>query len=87
MAMFNIHEAKTQFSRLVDDAAAGKDVVIAKAGKPVARLVPVHDGREVKPPRRLGLLEGKYNIPEDFDAALPDDLLAEFERPLFPVRK
>jgi prevent-host-death family protein len=49
----NIHEAKTQLSRLVEDAAAGKEIVIAKAGKPMARLLPVESKRG---PRKLGIL-------------------------------
>ena len=84
MAVFNIHQAKTHFSRLVDDAAAGKEVVIAKAGKPVAKLVSI--SAEVggsKQPRPIGLFAGKYKIPDDFYHPLPDDVLAEFERPLF----
>jgi prevent-host-death family protein len=72
----NIHAAKTQLSRLVEDAAKGEEIVIAKAGKPVARLVPLAD---VRPKRRLGGLAGKVQIPEDFDAPLPDDILDAFE--------
>jgi prevent-host-death family protein len=88
MPTFNIHEAKTHFSRLVDDAAAGKEVVIAKAGKPVAKLVSIHAGGSgKKPPRKLGILGGKYKIPDDFDGPLPDEVLAEFETPLFPIQK
>lgn len=87
MATFNIHEAKTHFSRLVDQAAAGKEIVIAKAGKPVAKLVSIASGAtERRPPRQLGLLVGKYDIPDDFDAPLPDDVIDEFYRPLFPSR-
>ena len=72
----NIHAAKTQLSRLVEDAAKGEEIVIAKAGKPVARLVALAD---VRPKRRLGGLAGKVQIPEDFDAPLPDDILDAFE--------
>lgn len=80
MAIFNIHEAKTHFSRLVEDAAAGKEVVIAKSGKPVARLVsisaaPVSD----RPRRKLGLLAGQWKVPDDYNAPLPDEVLASFE--------
>jgi prevent-host-death family protein len=72
----NVHAAKTQFSRLLDQVAGGEEVVIARAGKPVAKLVPI----EAKPPKRqLGRLEGKYAVPEDVDAPLPDDLLDAFE--------
>lgn len=72
----NVHEAKTHLSRLLERVAAGDEVVIAKAGKPVARLVPV------APPgkRPLGLDAGKVWIADDFNAPLPDELLDEFER-------
>ena len=76
MRTVNIHAAKTQLSRLVDDAAKGEEIVIAKAGKPVARLVPLTESR---PNRRLGGLAGKVQIPEDFDTPLPDDILDAFE--------
>ena len=85
MAVFNIHQAKTHFSRLVDDAAAGKEVVIAKAGKPVAKLVPVDAALAgPKSKRPIGMFAGKYNIPDDFDAPLPPEVLAEFYTPLNP---
>ncbi|AJY03061.1 type II toxin-antitoxin system Phd/YefM family antitoxin [Burkholderia sp. SIMBA_043] len=76
MQTVNIHEAKTQFSRLVDAAAAGEEIVIAKAGKPTARLVPIE---KTKVTRRFGGLKGKVRIRDDFDAPLPDDLIAAFE--------
>ena len=76
MQMVNIHEAKTQFSRLVDAAASGEEIVIAKAGKPAARLVPMERAKVV---RRFGGLKGKVRIAEDFDAPLPDDVIAAFE--------
>lgn len=76
MRTVNIHAAKTTLSRLVEDAAKGEGIVIAKAGRPVARLMPLADRR---PKRRLGGLAGKIKIPEDFDAPLPDDLLDAFE--------
>jgi prevent-host-death family protein len=76
MRTVNIHAAKTQLSRLVEDAAKGEEIVIAKAGKPVARLIPL---AEKRPKRRLGGLAGKVRIPEDFDAPLPDDVLDAFE--------
>lgn len=77
MTTVNIHAAKTQLSRLVDAAAKGEEVVIARAGKPVARLVPFEPAK--KPDRVLGTLEGKLNTSDDFDAPLPDDVLALFE--------
>ena len=76
MTTVNIHEAKTHFSRLVDAAAAGEEIIIAKAGKPVARLCPIE---RAKTKRRFGALKGKGWISDDFDAPLPDDLLAVFE--------
>jgi prevent-host-death family protein len=76
MQMVNIHEAKTHFSRLVDAAASGEEIVIAKAGKPAARLVPME---RAKVTRRFGGLKGKVRIAEDFDAPLPDEVIAAFE--------
>ena len=76
MQTFNLHAAKTHLSRLVDQACAGEEIVIARAGKPVARLVPLAPQR---PRRTLGLLRGQLRIPDDFDAPLPDDMLAAFE--------
>ena len=76
MRTVNIHEAKTHLSRLVEDAAEGEEIVIAKAGKPVARLVPV---KATGKKRKLGFLAGKLRVPDDFDAPLPEDILAEFE--------
>jgi prevent-host-death family protein len=73
----NIHEAKTHLSKLVDRAAAGSEIVIAKAGKPVARLVPLAPAR---PARKLGALKGKLRVPDNFDAPLPANVLAGFER-------
>ncbi len=71
MKKVNIHEAKTHLSRLVEDVAAGEEVIIAKAGKPVARLVPFE-----KPatPRKPGALRGLIKIAEDFDAPLPPEI-------------
>ena len=76
MKQVNIHEAKTHLSRLVQEAASGEEIVIAKSGRPVARLVALD---ETKPPREFGRMKGKIWIAEDFDAPLPDDLLALFE--------
>jgi prevent-host-death family protein len=76
MRTVNIHAAKTHLSRLVEDAAAGEEIIIAKSGKPIARLCALvpRPGK-----RKLGILEGKLRIPEDFDAPLPDWLLDAFE--------
>ena len=77
MQTVNIHAAKTHLSRLVDAAANGEEIVIARAGKPVARRVP-RAGPERKK-RVLGTLAGKLKVSDDFDAPLPDDLMAMFE--------
>lgn len=71
----NIHEAKTHLSRLVEDVSAGAEIVIAKAGKPVARLVAPGPGRKR---RKLGWLTGKLVVPENFDEPLPKAVLASF---------
>ncbi len=76
MQTVNIHEAKTHLSRLVEQAASGEEIVIAKAGKPMVKLVPVDAGS--KPRRKLGGLEGQFTVPDDFDAPLPDEILALF---------
>jgi prevent-host-death family protein len=74
--IINIHEAKTHLSRIVDEVAAGAEVIIAKAGKPMARLTPIAG---VQRPKKLGLLKGKIKVPDDFNAPLPDDVIASFE--------
>jgi prevent-host-death family protein len=72
----NVHEAKTHLSKLLERVEAGEEVIIARAGHPVARLVPF-----ARPGKRpLGLDAGRGFIASDFDAPLPDDLLADFER-------
>ena len=73
----NIYDAKTQLSRLVDRAAAGEDIVIARAGKPMVRLVPVTDGEAT--PRKSGQLKG-LSLPDSFFFdPLPDDELELWE--------
>ncbi len=76
MKSVNIHEAKTHLSRLLDEVSRGEEVTIAKAGKPIARLVPVSTSR---PTRTPGFLRGKIRISDDFDAPLPDDVQRSFE--------
>ena len=66
--LVNIHQAKTHFSRLIERVEAGEEVTIARAGRPVARLVPVQQRR----PRRGGLWKGRVLISPDFDAPLPE---------------
>jgi prevent-host-death family protein len=72
----NIHEAKTHLSRLVEQAAAGQEVIIARAGKPLARLVPLAD---VARPKKLGQLQGQFHVPDDFNAPLDLRALGLFE--------
>lgn len=76
MHTVNIHEAKSNLSRLLEEVAAGQEVIIAKAGKPIARLVSLEAAPKK---RRLGLFRGELNVPDDFDAPLPEDVLASFE--------
>jgi prevent-host-death family protein len=76
MRQVNIHQAKTQLSQLLEDVAQGDEIVIAKAGKPMARLVAIADTNQ---PRRRGLLKGRIVIAADFDAPLPAEVLASFE--------
>ena len=76
MTTLNIHAAKTHLSRLIEDVAEGEEVVIAKAGKPVARLVPIG---KAPGKRTLGMLKGRLKVPRNFDAPLPDDVIAAFE--------
>jgi len=73
--ILNLYEAKTQLSKLVDEAAAGAEIVIAKSGKAKARLVPLEARRR---PRRPGGWEGRIRIADDFDDELPPAVLAGF---------
>jgi len=76
METVNVHEAKTHLSRLLDRAQEGEEIVIAKAGRPVARLGPL---TRASTKRRLGLLDGKFRIPDDFNRPPPDAVIAAFE--------
>jgi prevent-host-death family protein len=78
MLTVNVHAAKTNLSRLVDAAAAGEEILTARAGKPVALLLPLRDV-QARPRRKPGLLAGKVTVPADFDASLPEEILAGFE--------
>lgn len=81
----NVYEAKTQLSKLIDVAASGEDIIIARNGKPVARLTTLkhaadsRDRIERLKARGFGALEGKGWIADDFDAPLPPEILSEFE--------
>ena len=76
MTEVNIHEAKTHLSRLLARVAAGEEVIISKAGRPIARLVPI---RARQPKRIPGQDEGRIWIADDFDAPLPADIQSSFE--------
>lgn len=76
MDTINIYDAKTRLSQLVDQAAAGEDVVVSRNGKPLVRIT------QLDVPRRrvrFGVLKGKVRVAADFDAPLPDEALAGFE--------
>jgi prevent-host-death family protein len=77
MKQFNIYEAKAQLSKLVDLANKGETFVIAKSGTPLAKLVPLNEGKRKR--IKFGTLKGKIEIPDDFDAPLPEEILAAFE--------
>jgi prevent-host-death family protein len=74
----NIHAAKTRLSSLIAEVEKGEEVVIARAGKPVARLVPIKKKPKMRADRRPGFLKGKIRIGPDFDDPLPEDILAAF---------
>jgi prevent-host-death family protein len=73
MGVFNVHDAKTHLSRLLERVARGEEVIIAKSGRPVAKLVPV-----AAEPRRPGRLKGRIRLGPDFDEPLPEEVLAAF---------
>lgn len=74
MQVVNIHDAKTQFSKLIEAVSRGEEIIIAKAGKPAARLTPIALVR-----RQPGSMKGKIHVADDFDAPLPPEVLAGFE--------
>lgn len=74
--VINIHEAKTHLSRIVEEAAAGHEVIIAKAGREVAKLVPLEP---VRRPKKFGGLKGRIRVPDDFNVPLDARILAAFE--------
>lgn len=71
----NIHEAKTHLSKLLRRVATGEEITISKAGQPIAKLVPI----AARSQRRFGIDRGVFEVPEDFDAPLPKDVLDAFE--------
>lgn len=81
MQIFNIHDAKTNLSKLIEITATGEDVIIARAGKPVAKL---SSYKEKLKPRKLGLLKGKIEIPDDFDDEDEEINKLFYEGEIFP---
>jgi prevent-host-death family protein len=77
MRTVNIHEAKTHLSRLVDRAANGEPFIIAKAGKPLVKVVPL-DAPPAGKARRFGFLRGQISVPDDFDTMFRDEIEKEF---------
>ena len=73
MGVFNVHEAKTNLSRLLERVAQGEEIIIAKSGRPVAKLV-----RLAVEPRKPGRLKGRIRIGADFDEPLPEEVMAAF---------
>ena len=78
MKQVNIHEAKTHLSRLVEAAARGEAFVIAKAGKPLVKVVPIESPEE-RAKRRIGFMDGQFTVPDDFDTVMQDEIIAMFE--------
>jgi prevent-host-death family protein len=76
-SIVNIHEAKTHLSKLLVQVENGEEVIIARGGEPVAKLVPL--SREKRKERKLGLMRGMFVVPDDFDAPLTEQELSEFE--------
>jgi prevent-host-death family protein len=77
MRTVNIHEAKTHLSRLVDRAAKGEPFIIAKAGKPLVKVVPL-DTPAARTPQRFDFLAGKITVPDDFDTMFREEIEKEF---------
>ena len=78
MQTVNIHEAKTHLSRLVDEAAKGNVFIIAKAGKPMVKVLPLSEG-ELKGAEKLGFMSGEISVPDDFDSLAARSLVQLFE--------
>lgn len=76
MIEVGVHEAKTTLSELLRRVAAGEEVTITRSGEPVARIIPA----QRRQPRVLGRDRGAFEVPDDFDAPLPDEVLRDFER-------
>jgi prevent-host-death family protein len=85
VATVSVYNARAEFSRLIERALAGEEIVITRRGKPAVRLVPVEDALQ---PRKPGALKGKLELPEGFFDPLPDDIIdAFYESRIFPDEK
>ena len=77
MDIVNIHEAKTHLSRLVDKAAKGEPFIIAKAGRPLVKVVPLEEAPK-SAPMRYGFMKGRITVPDDFDRMFEDEIAEMF---------
>lgn len=73
METINVHEAKTHLSRLMEKVSKGESFIIAKAGKPIGKLVPL-DEAETPKKRRIGFMKGEIVVPDDFDTVMADEI-------------
>ena len=73
METVNIHEAKTHLSRLIEKAAKGEAFIIAKAGKPMVKVIPIEE-KEAPKKRRIGFMKGEIVVPDDFDTMMADEI-------------
>lgn len=83
MLTVNIHDAKTRLSELIARAVKGESFIIAKAGKPMVKVTAI-DAPEPKAVRRIGFLEGRIKVPDDFDTMFQEEIEAMFDGPIFP---
>jgi prevent-host-death family protein len=79
MDIVNIHEAKTHLSRLVEKAAKGEAFIIAKAGKPLVKVVPLEEAPPKPAPNPIGFMKGRLQVPDDFDRMFEDEIVKMFE--------
>jgi prevent-host-death family protein len=74
MEVVNIHEAKTHLSRLMEKVASGESFIIAKAGKPIGKVVPITEPEAAPKKRRIGFMKGMFTTPDDFDTMMADEI-------------
>ena len=78
MKSANLHEAKTHLSRLVEAASKGEPFIIAEAGKPMVKVVPVEEAGG-RPRSRIGFMDGQFSVPDDFDTMMQGEIIAMFD--------